>query len=188
MDVVFHERVFPFASCSEQGNRPLFQPPIQSFFSEDLSNSVSDERPAEPPSSLSHQHTEAIPPMLEQRKFTRTHKKPNYLEDYVCSSLASKDQCFYFSTLTNFCIPHGQLVEVATYSSVINIAEPSTFVEATAHPGWHATMDKEIQALLDNDNWDIVSLPVGKKPIGCKWFIKLSLRQMEVLKDLKQGL
>jgi len=27
-DVIFHERVFPFAGSSEQGNRPLFQPPV----------------------------------------------------------------------------------------------------------------------------------------------------------------
>jgi len=187
-DVIFHERVFPFAGSSEQGNRPLFQPPIQSFFGEDLSNSVSDEKPAEPPSSLSHQHTEAIPPTLEQRKSTRTHKKPNYLEDYVCSNSASEGQCFYFSTLTNFCIPHGKLAEVATCTSVINITEPSTFVEAAAHPGWHVAMDKEIQALLDNDTWDIVSLPMGKKPIGCKWVYKVKYKSDGNLERLKARL
>jgi len=33
-------------------------------------------------------------------------------------------------------------------------------------------MQKEIQALIDNDTWEIVSLPAGKKAIDCKWVYK----------------
>ncbi|XP_048129507.1 receptor kinase-like protein Xa21 [Rhodamnia argentea] len=34
-------------------------------------------------------------------------------------------------------------------------------------------MSSEIQALKQNDTWDIVSLPPGKQPIGCKWVYRI---------------
>ena len=30
-------------------------------------------------------------------------------------------------------------------------------------------MIEEIDALTDNGTWDLVSLPIGKKVIGCRW-------------------
>lgn len=35
-------------------------------------------------------------------------------------------------------------------------------------------MKEEMEALLKNDTWTLVTLPKGKKPVGCKWvfFIK----------------
>ena len=49
-------------------------------------------------------------------------------------------------------------------------------------------MDKEIQALLENGTWDIVSLPSGKKPIGCKWVYKAKHRADGNLERLKAKL
>ena len=34
-------------------------------------------------------------------------------------------------------------------------------------------MDKEISALEVNHTWDIVPLPFGKYPIGCKWVCRI---------------
>ena len=33
-------------------------------------------------------------------------------------------------------------------------------------------MNEEITSMKDNDVWDIVPLPEGTKPIGCKWIFK----------------
>ena len=33
-------------------------------------------------------------------------------------------------------------------------------------------MIKEIKFIKDNDIWDLISLPEGAKPIGCKWIFK----------------
>ena len=33
-------------------------------------------------------------------------------------------------------------------------------------------MNKENKSTQDNQVWDLVSLPEGKKPIGCKWIFK----------------
>lgn len=36
-------------------------------------------------------------------------------------------------------------------------------------------MNEEIKALEENQTWEITSLPVGKKPIGCRWVYKVKL-------------
>ena len=33
-------------------------------------------------------------------------------------------------------------------------------------------MKDELKSMKDNDVWDLVELPEGKKPIGCKWIFK----------------
>ena len=37
-------------------------------------------------------------------------------------------------------------------------------------------MTSEFKALYDNNTWDLVSLPAGKKPIGCRWVYKIKHR------------
>lgn len=34
-------------------------------------------------------------------------------------------------------------------------------------------MTQEFEALHANNTWDLVPLPIGKKPIGCKWVYKI---------------
>ena len=38
---------------------------------------------------------------------------------------------------------------------------------------WKEAMDEEMRALIHNDTWDIVDLPKGKKPVGCRWIFTL---------------
>ena len=68
------------------------------------------------------------------------------------------------------------------------LVEPQTYAEASQHPGWQQAMHKEIQALLDNNTWEIVSLPVGKKAIDCKWVYKAKYRADGSLERLKARL
>ena len=42
----------------------------------------------------------------------------------------------------------------------------------TAHK-WIDTMNEEMKSMHDNDVWDLVQLPEGLKPIGCKWIFKI---------------
>ena len=54
--------------------------------------------------------------------------------------------------------------------------EPGTIQEALATDEatqWKAAADDEYQSLLDNDTWDLVKLPRGRKAIGCKWVFKV---------------
>jgi len=49
-------------------------------------------------------------------------------------------------------------------------------------------MHKEIQALLDNNTWDFVDLPPGKKAINSKWVYKVKLHSDGTLERLKARL
>ena len=49
-------------------------------------------------------------------------------------------------------------------------------------------MEKELQALQDNNTWDIVTLPTGKKAISCKWVYKSKLNADGSLERLKARL
>ena len=37
---------------------------------------------------------------------------------------------------------------------------------------WIDAMNEEYKSMQDNDVWDLVPLPKGAKPIGCKWIFK----------------
>jgi len=45
---------------------------------------------------------------------------------------------------------------------------PKTYAQASTQDCWQQVMKEELQALQDNHTWDIVSCPIGIKPIGCK--------------------
>ncbi|XP_074266995.1 uncharacterized protein LOC141590293 [Silene latifolia] len=54
--------------------------------------------------------------------------------------------------------------------------EPSHYYQAAKDSKWREAMSKEIEALEKNGTWNIVLLPKGKKPIGCKWVYKIKYR------------
>ncbi|BBH04611.1 RmlC-like cupins superfamily protein [Prunus dulcis] len=58
-------------------------------------------------------------------------------------------------------------------ASISRVVEPTTFAQASTDPLWQEAMDKEIQALEQNNTWSITPLPAGKHPIGCKWVYKV---------------
>ncbi|KAL4347645.1 hypothetical protein GQ457_17G007160 [Hibiscus cannabinus] len=49
-------------------------------------------------------------------------------------------------------------------------------------------MDEEIMALQRNNTWEIVSLPLGKQAIGCKWVYKTKLKSYGSLERYKARL
>jgi len=53
--------------------------------------------------------------------------------------------------------------------------DPINFYEAMKSSNskkWIGAMEEEIKSMRDNDVWDLVELPEGVKPIGCKWIFK----------------
>ena len=67
------------------------------------------------------------------------------------------------------------------YGIKVNIAnnlpkEPLTVKEAVASPDkgeWKTAMEKEMKSLKENDVWELVELPEGRKGVGSKWVYKL---------------
>jgi len=47
--------------------------------------------------------------------------------------------------------------------------QPSLFEEAIRDENWVQAMDEEIEAIKENDTWDLVDLPRDKNIIGVKW-------------------
>lgn len=52
--------------------------------------------------------------------------------------------------------------------STLSCFEPKHYLEASKDAIWVAIMQQEVEALEENKTWDIVDLPKGKTPIGCK--------------------
>ena len=54
--------------------------------------------------------------------------------------------------------------------------DPINFHQAIQSPDsqkWIDAMNEEYKSMQDNDVWDLVLLPKGVKPIGCKWIFKI---------------
>ena len=156
-DVIFHEHIFPFAHPPQ--DKLLFQSQSLQQYAE--TEPMPDFRPAPADSPTAAQPTADSPP----RRSSRHHSMPHYLQDYVCCShTTGHTSCF--STLTNLCLPVSLAAEVQVPTADHMVTEPQTYREACTHPGWQLAMDKEIQALIDNNTWEIVSLPSGKRPVS----------------------
>lgn len=77
------------------------------------------------------------------------------------------------STRSNKGRPPARLIAC---TAIAEITEPRTFKEALSLPEkekWLIAMKEEVDAINENDTWDLVSLPVGRKTVGCKWVYKV---------------
>jgi len=61
-------------------------------------------------------------------------------------------------------------------SPLSSITIPKNVQEALDHPGWQQAMIVEMQALENNGTWELVSLPPGKKTVGCWWVYVVKVR------------
>lgn len=116
--------------------------------------------------------------MLHNQNSTRVSHPPSYLADYHCyntihhSSISLKTK----PKFSNVAYP---LSSVLTYDhyypsykhyylSISSHVEPKTLNQANKHDCWKKAMDAELIALEENHTWQIVDLPHGKTPIGCR--------------------
>ncbi|XP_075474658.1 putative mitochondrial protein AtMg00820 [Primulina tabacum] len=54
-----------------------------------------------------------------------------------------------------------------------NIQDALTSPEA---PYWKEAISSEMDFILQNHTWELVDLPPGTKPLGCKWILKRKMR------------
>lgn len=130
--------------------------------------------------------------VLNQNRPSRTLKIPTYLKDYECilpklqlthqnQSTSANDsqstQSFSFNTSIPKPLDNSPTEANSTCQHLIGTGshecEPSSYEEAVVKIAWQATMNQEFQALYENNTWDLVPLPIGKKAIGCKWMYKI---------------
>lgn len=201
-DVIFHEKVFPYHLSSWNhfhGTSSLPLPvsdvtsdiPVTSSSSgnHDASNYTIFEHSNMPDTSSSMPDDGASFPssnLQTRRRSHRTTKQPHYLQDYVCNSTIARTPVLNFpvpsatfstSIHSNSSHKHHNFVSKDHNDTATQLLfEPLTYEDAAVIPAWQTAMQQEFDALIANDTWDLVSLPQGKKPIGCKWVYRIKRR------------
>ena len=116
-------------------------------------------------------NSSALPPPL--RRSTRSHKPPTHLQDFFCGMVQITDFFAEFHAL------HAQLEQYT---------EPKSYEEAAKKPEWIQAIQKEIEALNNNNTWDLVDLPAGKRAISSKWVYKVKFKSGGTLERFKARL
>ena len=101
------------------------------------------------------------------------HKQPAHLKDFFCGMVQIDNLPAEF---------HAFHTQLSQYS------EPNNYEEAAKKHEWVQAMNKEIEALNNNNTWDLVDLPAGKKAISSKWVYKVKLKSDRTLERFKARL
>ena len=56
---------------------------------------------------------------------------------------------------------------VSFVNQLSTVSIPNSVQETLTDPRWKATMNEEMKSLRKNETWDLVDLPLGKKPVEC---------------------
>ena len=91
---------------------------------------------------------------INPRRSARERKPPVYYHDEYAGISTAKHTALY----------------------VTQVEEPITLkktLESDHAENWKAAADSEYQSLVENDMWELVPLPPGRKTISCKWVFKV---------------
>ena len=83
---------------------------------------------------------------------------------------------------------HLSLPYFAFVFTLSSVSAPKSTSEALSHPGWKQAMAEEMDALYFNDTWELVALPHGKSPIGCRWVYTMKVGLDDQIDQLKARL
>ncbi|XP_075103729.1 uncharacterized protein LOC142178297 [Nicotiana tabacum] len=109
------------------------------------------------------------------RKSTRDKRVLVWMTDYVTAT--ALDQLPKPYSICNYVFYDGLKPTYQSYLGAFSVVvEPKTFYKASKDKRWIESMKAEIQALKDNKAWELVALPAGKTPIGCRWVYKVKYK------------
>ena len=116
--------------------------------------------------------------------FLQEFDTPTWLQDFVtnCSfvSLPMPSYCSHIPPSSPHTPPTFPYVSSSHFYSsylgflgqVSSFHEPTSYAQVCLYPEWRHAMHQEPHALETNHTWDLIPLPPGKKPIGCRWVFK----------------
>ena len=79
-------------------------------------------------------------------------------------STSNPHPVYNFLSFHNLSFPYFAFV-----STLSSISIHKTTSEALSHSGGKQVMDEEMDALYSNGTWELIALPLGKSPVGCRW-------------------
>ncbi|KAF5812650.1 putative RNA-directed DNA polymerase [Helianthus annuus] len=115
----------------------------------------------------------------------RNKAPPKHLNDFVVNLPPSVDHTHPASTQDASTVyPSAHYISYNNFSSnhkrflaaITTSVEPKNFKQAMQDPKWVEAMQREIQALEQNNTWTIESLPEGKRAIDSKWVYKIKYK------------
>ncbi|CAL1371426.1 unnamed protein product [Linum trigynum] len=161
-------------SIGNQGNSTPDpdSPPIPGQ-QDDGSSETDDYRDAEPDSQDSD--NDELPPgddLEDEELPPRTRKPPVWHKDYITSVNQISQYC-----MANYVSYHQFTAQQKRFALNLTVLmDPQTYKEAAKEHHWIKAMEEELNALLESQTWDLVTLPPGKRAIGCKWVYKTKLK------------
>lgn len=68
------------------------------------------------------------------------------------------------------------------------IKESNSMREALENPNWKCATDKKMVALICFGIWELSDLPLGRKPVACKWVFKIKYNARDSVERYKARL
>ena len=65
---------------------------------------------------------------------------------------------------------------------------PNSVQEALKDPKWKEAMNEEMKSLQKNSTWEVVDLPEGKTPVGCRWVFTIKYKADGTIEQFKARL
>lgn len=100
------------------------------------------------------------------------------LGDLVMSLKLQKNDDFIIQGKYRYGIERSVNYSFLTPRNFCFIIEPKSYHESPLDPNWVKAMNEKMEALYQNQTWEIVNLPPNRKPIECKWVLKLNTSLM----------
>lgn len=167
-NVTFHEDIFPMAKHQKMDESSLhFFPPKVTV-------------PSAPSPNISSSPFSTLSPQISKRQRT----VPAHLKDFHCYSV--HDSAYPISSTLSYSQISSH--HLAYINSITNIPIPQSYAEVRQSKEWTESADKELDAMEENDTWDVVPLPKGKKAIGCRWVHTLKFNADGTLERRKSRL
>ncbi|KAL8108658.1 hypothetical protein AgCh_024933 [Apium graveolens] len=132
----------PAQNLTSYSEDPEMEPEIQDH--EDNELQTSPQNDASPPEEIT------------LRRSARVSKQPAWLQDYI-----SRPTVNIAAVTDHYVAPEFTCLLAA----IAKTPDPLKFSDAVIHPHWQAAMNEELNALEENDTWDIVPLPANKTTI-----------------------
>ncbi|BFG20722.1 hypothetical protein CerSpe_069960 [Prunus speciosa] len=141
--------------CDQQQNTtPSSQPSDQSSRDEETLEVI-----PEAPNTIPY----TLPP-----RTTRGKPKPQY-----CPDLTAKSKY----PINNHVSTHRLSKSYASFVNQLStVCVPNKWQDAITDSRWVEAMAIEMEALEKNSTWEMVQLPQGKKPVGCRWIYTIKYK------------